>query len=890
MIEVPGTELREIITVSELFASLVDKEMRATVERSVENIGHVLVAQTMPEAADTDDLNVMLAIWRERVTQSLLPQLQAIVLAGIASQIRGVNTAMGEPVITEFDEDTITRVILAGAENRLSNIGDSLWETARRLLSEAIEQGASIPTMAARVREALDVTRARATTIARTEVIGASNKSSIEVMRATGLVAEKKWLATFDSRVRLTHIAAHGQTVRLDDAFIVGAATLDHPGDPAGEPGEIINCRCAMSYIVDEDSDMPLAATAHARESVVLQTRGTLSTKASASAAAPTAMETTVDWYIEKNHEACTEERSWAVVKTSDGSVEGCHETREDAVAQMRTLLENEARKREDENSADLKASTALEVGEGECPPGFRKGPDGACETMDNLAFIEGVAVVEGVWTGDGRQFAPNALTWEDPNEVNIPLQWQKETNHGSTHDVTVNVGRLTELKREGNRILVKGYVDGGSDDGAEIIRRLKSGTASGVSIVADDPEQAEIEFVYPDGCPDLDTVDNEELDQLEMRCFTPDRVIFHSGRIRALTIVDTPAFVEASIRLVESEEDESDEDVPKVTSQEFGDVTRGAFNDIVKRTPEPDVSDSKSMMDILDELEPLIAASHSITIPDVPPAEWFDEPQDLPPFGAITVTDEGRVYGLLAPRNVAHRSYQNKRVTVPMGNVDYSRWMNRETIVQGGKRIMTGAITMDCGHASTDPRYDAQVSMDHYDNSCSIVATARIGENKHGVWVAGALLPDVTPAQITRMLACQLSGDWRKHREKPGWRELVGALLVPVPGFPTAARHSVRLDHGELVASTVPMTWRLSGDLPEPAVEDAAKDDDKVAASTVDTTEERSVVEEKVKTVTTEDFGLPSWDDIVKRRELRSQIDELAKRLEAELGIVIGD
>ena len=99
-----------------------------------------------------------------------------------------------------------------------------------------------------------------------------------------------------------------------------------------------------------------------------------------------------------------------------------------------------------------------------------------------------------------------------------------------------------------------------------------------------------------------------------------------------------------------------------------------------------------------------------------------------------------------------------------------------------------------------------------------------------------------------------------------------------------------MRLDHGELVASTVPMTWRLSGDLPEHTVEDAAKDDDKVAASTVDTTEERSVVEEKVKTVTTEDFGLPSWDDIVKRRELRSQIDELAKRLEAELGIVIGD
>src|SRR5690606_41158377 len=139
---------------------------------------------------------------------------------------------------------------------------------------------------------------------------------------------------------------------------------------------------------------------------------------------------------------------------------------------------------------------------------------------------------------------------------------------------------------------------------------------------------------------------------------------------------------------------------------------------------------------------------------------------------------------------------------------------------------------------ASTEPRSDGQVTLDHDENSCSVVAIVRNGENKHGVGVAGALLPDVTPAQITRMLACQLSGDWRKHREKPGWRELVAALLVPVPGFPTAAGHSVRLDHGELVASTVPMTWRLSGELPAPTVEDATKDDDKVAASTVDTTE----------------------------------------------------
>jgi hypothetical protein len=39
--------------------------------------------------------------------------------------------------------------------------------------------------------------------------------------------------------------------------------------------------------------------------------------------------------------------------------------------------------------------------------------------------------------------------------------------------------------------------------------------------------------------------------------------------------------------------------------------------------------------------------------------------------------------------------------------------------------------------------------------------------------------------------------------------REFSGALLVPQPGFPMAnPRFSVTLDHGELVASTVPVHW----------------------------------------------------------------------------------
>src|SRR5690554_2561072 len=846
LLEVPGTALAEIRELEERFAALVERELRAAARRAAQSIGEVIVAQGSATAASPDDLNSLVSDWRRRVTTSLMPFLERLIAASAGAQIAGINTAMGTTVISAFDEELITRLILSGAENRMVGIGNDLWQNARQALADGVANGESIQDIARAVQDAAGVTAPRATTVARTEVIGASNKSSIEVMRASGIVAQKRWIATFDNRVRLSHIEAHGQIVNLEEPFTVGGAQLDHPGDFSGPADEVINCRCTMGYVVDEDvNEEALTAAARERagamialvpskedqkrlaldcgESIDIPLRGTLSTKTSA---APAAVEATVDWYIERNHEECSEERPWAVVKAADGSVEGCHATNEDAVAQLRALLEAQAKERDEELEKELASISAaaetavqVEVFQTECPPGQHPTEGGGCEWNAGLAFFEGVAVVEGEWTGDGRQFAPGSLTWEDLNSVIVPLQWQKETNHGGINDVTVSVGRLTALERSGSEIRVSGYIDTGSEDGAEVVRRLKSGTLGGVSIVADDPEQAEIEYVYPEGCADLDDLTPKEIEQVPLEkineCLWPNRMIFHSGRIRALTLVDTPAFVEASIRLIETEPTESTTDEPvaaTVVSQEYGAVNTGD----IKQLSKLDTNDPQSAAQVIDEIQDLIAASHVITIEDVPPAEWFEEPAEMPPFGALTVTDEGRVYGLLAPRDVAHRGFQDKRVTVPMGNVDYSRWMNRETIVQGGKRIRTGVVTMDCGHAPIDRRLTSQAAMEHYDNTCSAVITARVGESSRGVWLAGALLPGVTPAQVTRILACAISGDWRPHPEKPGMRELAGALLVPVPGFPVEARANVRLDHGELVASSVPVTWKLTGDLPD--------------------------------------------------------------------------
>ena len=50
-----------------------------------------------------------------------------------------------------------------------------------------------------------------------------------------------------------SHRAANGQTVGIHEDFIVGGAALAFPGDPAGPPEEVINCRCVSVPVEDEE-------------------------------------------------------------------------------------------------------------------------------------------------------------------------------------------------------------------------------------------------------------------------------------------------------------------------------------------------------------------------------------------------------------------------------------------------------------------------------------------------------------------------------------------------------------------------------------------------------------------------------------------------------------
>lgn len=133
----------------------------------------------------------------------------------------------------------------------------SVTETTRQQIINQITAGQNagegIAAIAKRISDNVGIiSRQRGALIARTETHGAANYGADGAARATGLKLRKEWVAAEDERTRVEHAEADGQIVDMDQAFQVGGEMLMYPGDPDGSAGNVINCRCSISHLVDD--------------------------------------------------------------------------------------------------------------------------------------------------------------------------------------------------------------------------------------------------------------------------------------------------------------------------------------------------------------------------------------------------------------------------------------------------------------------------------------------------------------------------------------------------------------------------------------------------------------------------------------------------------------
>jgi hypothetical protein len=161
------------------------------------------------------------------------------------------------------------------------------------------------------------------------------------------------------------------------------------------------------------------------------------------------------------------------------------------------------------------------------------------------------------------------------------------------------------------------------------------------------------------------------------------------------------------------------------------------------------------------------------------PPKDWFADPQLQGPT-PLAITADGRVMGHLALWNVCHFGIRDTCRMAPRSNSGYKYFMDGHALTADGSTVRVGKITVGTGHANL--RLGYVPAADHYDNTGNAVAVVAAGEDPHGIWVAGSLVPGVTEERVAELRRSPLSGDWRPT---PAGLELVAALAVNSPGFP---------------------------------------------------------------------------------------------------------
>lgn len=135
--------------------------------------------------------------------------------------------------------------------NKAEGIARVTKNRVRQAIIAGEANGDGIDVIAAAIRTETGglLGRARAVTIARTEIHAAANYANEAIADALKLGKRVNvWAATEDERTRQSHADADGQEVNEGELFDVGGASLRFPGDPNGPAEEVVNCRCVLLH------------------------------------------------------------------------------------------------------------------------------------------------------------------------------------------------------------------------------------------------------------------------------------------------------------------------------------------------------------------------------------------------------------------------------------------------------------------------------------------------------------------------------------------------------------------------------------------------------------------------------------------------------------------
>jgi uncharacterized protein with gpF-like domain len=177
-----------------------------------------------------------------------------------------------EETIKNFEPSTfqdnyrefIARWILNNAGARITSVREELIEYLIAYIAKGVEEGKDIRTISRELQKHIlsrGFYRWQIERIVRTETAAAANLGAIQAGEASNVIWEKEWISSKDGRTRrrpddrFDHYEIDGLRVAKGEPFRFQGDELQYPGDPKGQAGNVINCRCTVAIVPKRDEN-----------------------------------------------------------------------------------------------------------------------------------------------------------------------------------------------------------------------------------------------------------------------------------------------------------------------------------------------------------------------------------------------------------------------------------------------------------------------------------------------------------------------------------------------------------------------------------------------------------------------------------------------------------
>lgn len=224
------------VTLSLLDSIIRPDQLTATYVRLYEHVG-TLSAQQQYNALMVRKATTVGITTKDRDTPDLSPKPGGSSLLTIAHHSQQWRLKMAQ---LARSSETARRIVQVTAVTK---------QKVRDVLTRGAEGGWAVSKLVKKLRSVI-ADPARALLIALTETTRAASVGAEAGAMSTGLVLDKQWIATPDTRTRDAHRAMIGsKPIPRDELFTVDGAKMRYPGDPAGGARNTVRCRCAVVYV-----------------------------------------------------------------------------------------------------------------------------------------------------------------------------------------------------------------------------------------------------------------------------------------------------------------------------------------------------------------------------------------------------------------------------------------------------------------------------------------------------------------------------------------------------------------------------------------------------------------------------------------------------------------